>query len=117
LDHEVIEYCSSLPVKYKIKNGIGKSLLKRLAERHFPKEFVNRRKMGFAIPLAKWLRGPLRPVLEDVLRDADAMEPLNPAVIQKVLNEFLDRDLDHSSRLWALLMYGLWRRQAFGGGI
>ncbi len=117
LDHEVIEYCASLPARYKIKNGVGKSLLKRLAERHFSREFVNRRKMGFSIPLARWLRGPLRPLLEDVLRDSDALAPLDPVVIQSVLAEFLDRGIDHSSRLWALLMYGLWRRHAFGGGV
>lgn len=114
LDHEVMEYCASLPVGYKVKNGVGKSLLKKLAERHFPKEFVHRRKMGFGIPLAKWLRGPLRPLVEAVLRDGRVMVPLDPAVIGSVLDEFLQREVDHSSRIWALLMYGLWRQHAFG---
>lgn len=115
LDHDVIEYCASLPVRYKVKNGVGKSLLKRLAERHFPKEFVYRRKMGFGIPLAKWLRGPLRPLLEEVLGDNESMTPLVSASIRTTLDEFLHHGIDHSSRLWSLLMYGLWRRHAFGG--
>lgn len=113
LDHEVIEYCASLPVKYKVKNGVGKSLLKGLAERYFPRDFVHRRKMGFGIPLADWLRGPLRSLLEDTLRDDDTMTPLDPMVIRGVLDEFLQHQVDHSSRIWALLMYGLWRRHAF----
>lgn len=114
LDHEVIEYCASLPVKYKIKNGVGKSLLKSLAERHFPKEFVYRRKMGFGIPLAKWLRGPLRPLVERTLRDEGTMAPLNPEVVRSVLDQFLQHRVDHSSRIWALLMYGLWRQHTIG---
>ncbi|PZO06773.1 MAG: asparagine synthase (glutamine-hydrolyzing) [Lysobacteraceae bacterium] len=110
LDHEVIEYCAALPVRYKVNNGAGKYLLKKLTERYFPREFVHRRKMGFGIPVAGWLRGPLRPLLEDTLRSAQAMEPLDRSVIDHTLDEFLNHGVDHSSRLWALLMYGAWRR-------
>ncbi len=63
LDHELIEFCARLPVRWKVRRGIGKYLLKRLAERYYPKEFVYRRKMGFGIPLANWLRGTFRPML------------------------------------------------------
>ncbi len=110
LDHEVIEYCARLPVRYKVNKGVGKYLLKKLAERYFPVSFVYRRKMGFGIPLAEWLRGPLRGVLESTLRDKSTMEPLNTSVIGRTLEEFLHCYEDHSSRLWALLMYGIWRR-------
>ena len=97
-------------MSYKVKNGVGKYLLKKLAERYFPAEFVHRRKMGFGIPLAAWLRGPLRPVLERTLLDPSVMHPLNAGVIKQTLDEFLHRDVDHSSRIWALLMYGNWRQ-------
>ncbi|HBP88420.1 MAG TPA: asparagine synthase (glutamine-hydrolyzing) [Nitrospirales bacterium] len=110
LDHEVIEFCASLPVHLKVRGGTGKYLLKKLAERYLPKEVIYRRKMGFAIPVAHWLRGPLAPLIEDVLFDASLMEPLNGAVIRKTVREFREQRIDHSSRLWALLMYGLWRR-------
>lgn len=115
LDHEVIEYCAALPVDYKVNNRVGKYLLKKLTERYLPREFVHRRKMGFGIPVAEWLRGQLRPLLEDTLRSAEAMEPLDRSVIEHTLDEFLYRGVDHSSRLWALLMYGVWRRHAMGG--
>lgn len=114
LDHEVIEYCSSLPLEYKVKNGVGKYLLKRLAERHFPVNFVHRRKMGFGIPLARWLRGPLRPVLEETLRNNEIMQPLNSKVITATLDTFLHGDDKQESRIWALLMYGNWRKYAGG---
>lgn len=115
LDHEVIEYCAGLPIEYKVKNGVGKYLLKRLAERHFPHDFVHRRKMGFGIPMASWLRGPLRPVLERTLWDDNLMQPLNLMIIKATLDEFLRGDDRHASRLWALLMYGNWRKHTLGG--
>lgn len=109
LDHEVIEYCAALPVKYKVNNHVGKYLLKKLAERYFSPRFVHRRKMGFGIPLADWLRGPLRPLLEGTLRSPEVMEPLEQSIVENTLDEFLKQGVDHGSRLWALLMYGLWR--------
>jgi asparagine synthase (glutamine-hydrolysing) len=112
LDHKVIEYCAALPVNYKVKNGVGKYLLKKLAERYFPKNFVHRAKMGFGIPLADWLRGSLRDTLEATLHNRDAMAPFDAAVVQRTLNEFLNHNVNHASRLWALLMFGLWRQHA-----
>jgi asparagine synthase (glutamine-hydrolysing) len=112
LDHKVIEYCAALPVNYKVKNSVGKYLLKKLAERYFPKNFVHRAKMGFGIPLADWLRGSLRDTLEATLHNRDAMAPFDAAVVQRTLNEFLNHNVNHASRLWALLMFGLWRQHA-----
>jgi asparagine synthase (glutamine-hydrolysing) len=112
LDHEVIEYCAALPLEYKVNNRVGKYLLKKLTERYFPKEFVHRRKMGFGIPVADWLRGPLRPLLEDTLRSSETMAPLAQCVISATLDEFLHQKIDHSPKLWALLMYGLWHQHA-----
>ena len=112
LDHEVIEYCAALPVEYKVHNRIGKYLLKKLTERYFPQEFVHRRKMGFGIPVAGWLRGPLRPLLEDTLCSTETMAPLDQSVIRTTLDGFLHQGVDHSPKLWALLMYGLWRQHA-----
>ena len=114
LDHEVIEFCAALPVSLKVRGRTGKYLLKRLAERFFPRDFVYRRKMGFAIPLAAWLRGRLRPLAQDVLADVHAMEPLDLRTVREVATAFFERGMAHDSRIWALLMYGLWRRHARG---
>jgi asparagine synthase (glutamine-hydrolysing) len=111
LDHEVIEFCARLPVQYKVKDRVGKYLLKKLAERYFPANFVHRPKMGFGIPLADWLRGPLRNVLRETLLDAQIMVPLSGAVIERTLREFESGGDEHESRLWALLMFGCWRKQ------
>lgn len=114
LDHHVIEYCATLPLSCKVNNGTGKFLLKRLAEKFFPRNFVHRQKMGFAIPLSVWLRGPLRVVLEDVLRSPVLMAPLEMNVIEEFLDDFLSPkpSQEHSSRIWSLLMYGLWQHHS-----
>ena len=63
-------------------------MLKKLAERYFPADFVHRPKMGFGVPLAVWLRGPLRKVLHETLLDARLMAPLSATVIERTLREF-----------------------------
>ena len=113
LDHEVIEFCARLPVQYKVKDRVGKYLLKKLAERYFPANFVHRPKMGFGTPLAAWLRGPLRNVMNQTLLDAQLMAPLSAPVIKRTLKEFEAGINAHESRLWALLMFGYWRRQEY----
>jgi len=113
LDHEVIEFCARLPAAYKFHNGRGKYLLKRYAERYFTKEFLNRPKKGFSIPLNRWLKGPLRETLADVLNDPAAMAPLNIAAVRESLNSFLNGGAlaPYGARFWALLQYGVWRRE------
>jgi len=110
LDHKVIEYCASLPVNLKVNNRHGKYLLKKLAERYLPRELIYRPKMGFGIPLASWLRGPLQLLVKDILTDSEAMAPLRQDVTRRTLVEFMEQGIDHSSRIWALLMFGLWHR-------
>jgi asparagine synthase (glutamine-hydrolysing) len=111
LDHEAIEFCARLPVKHKVKDRVGKHLLKKLAERYFPVGFVHRRKMGFGVPLGGWLRGPLRKVLRETLLDVGLMAPLSAPVIERTLREFETGGNEHESRLWALLVFGVWRSQ------
>ena len=110
LDQELVEYCASLPVRYKVQNGEGKLFLKQLAERYYPVEFVYRSKKGFSIPLAHWLRGPLRPILIRYSEDPELMTPLSQSVINKLLREFIEEGIDYASRMWSLLMFGMWQR-------
>jgi asparagine synthase (glutamine-hydrolysing) len=109
LDHKVIEFCASLPERMKVRGGVGKWLLKRLASRTFPYEFVHRKKMGFGIPLAEWLRGPLKAHVEERLRDHALMEPLDARRIELEWTRFVSGESQHASRIWALLMFAEWR--------
>jgi asparagine synthase (glutamine-hydrolysing) len=114
LDHEVVEFCASLPVRFKVQQRTGKYLLKRLAEKYYPRDFVHRRKMGFGIPVAQWLRGPLKPHVESVILDAALMEPLNMATIRGAWSRLNAGDGNatadaEAGRIWSLLMFGQWR--------
>ena len=109
LDHKVIEFCASLPVHFKVRDRTGKYLLKKLAERYLPREILYRRKMGFGIPLADWLRGPLQTMARDLLNNSELMAPLDSGVVQEELAAFYDRGEDHAARIWTLLMYAKWK--------
>jgi asparagine synthase (glutamine-hydrolysing) len=110
LDHEVIEFCASLPVRLKVHQRTGKYLLKKLGERYLPHDLLYRPKMGFGIPKADWLRDFLKPVVQEVLNNSVLMEPLNNKVIHQTMTEFFEQGREHSSRIWTLLMFGLWRQ-------
>ncbi len=114
LDHEVVEFCAQLPVTMKVRRRNGKYLLKCLAEKYFPREFVHRRKMGFGIPVARWLRGELRSYVEGMILDANVMEPLHMPTIRAAWTRLLNAggaaaDAE-AGRVWALLMYAQWRQ-------
>jgi asparagine synthase (glutamine-hydrolysing) len=111
LDHELAEYCASLPVSMKLRRGVGKYLLKQLAAKTFGQKFVNRRKQGFGVPIEKWLKGALRESVSDVLNDRTLMEPLDAGVAARTAEDFFSgrSKYDHKWRVWALFMYGLWR--------
>lgn len=113
LDHQVIEFCASLPVEFKSNNGNTKYLLKKLAEKYFSKEFVYRKKMGFGIPMADWLRGELKEMTLDIVSSSELMKPMNMVMINKIVSDFMKGEDGYKDRVWLLLMYGLWRQQNF----
>jgi asparagine synthase (glutamine-hydrolysing) len=69
LDHRVIAFAWSLPLAYKLGDGEGKRVLRRVLDQYVPRALVERRKMGFSVPLDQWLRGPLRAWAEDLLSE------------------------------------------------
>jgi asparagine synthase (glutamine-hydrolysing) len=118
LDHKVIEYCASFPTAMKVKNRVGKYILKLLAQKMYSKSFVNRPKQGFSVPLAKWLRGPLRDEVRDTLYDRSLMTLFDPSVIGQTLAEFYSATTndDNKSRIWSLFIFGQWLLHSERGG-
>lgn len=116
LDNELIEFCARLPINQKVRGGVSKYLIRKMAERYFPKEFVHRPKMGFGIPLKTWLYGPMLPLVREILLDPVSMAPLNHVRIKHYVDEF-DKNAYSAEpmRIWTLLMYGLWRRHCYLG--
>jgi len=118
LDHRVIEFMATVPGGAKMKRFETKRLLKALAARYVPASVLYRRKMGFSIPLAEWLRGPLGPAARRVLtgRRLAARGILNADRIADLFREHT-AGRDHSAILWAVLWLELWFRMFVDGDL
>ena len=112
IDHSLVEFSWQLPQRFKIRQGQQKWLLRQLLGRYLPVNLIDRPKMGFMVPLAEWLRGPLRDWAEDLL-DAKQIESagwLNPAPIRQKWQQHLSGQANWQYRLWCVLMFEAWRR-------
>ncbi|MGZ3713478.1 MAG: asparagine synthase (glutamine-hydrolyzing), partial [Bdellovibrionota bacterium] len=108
LDAEFVDWSFSLPSSLKLHGGQGKFLLKAAAERHLPAEIIHRRKKGFGIPLAAWLRGPLATVIDSVLIDSPLWDFLHQETFYAWHKEHLALQQDRSKPLWAMLVLDRW---------
>jgi asparagine synthase (glutamine-hydrolysing) len=113
LDHEFVEWVTRLPVKYKLRHGRRKFLLKKLAERlGIPPALLHRPKQGFALPLVHWMRHELKDGLLQILNEPRTLQRgyFRPQAVRSVLNEHFQGRRDHSGVLWLLLVLELWHR-------
>lgn len=106
LDHELVEWTLKLPLSFKVRGGSGKYLLRRLANRYLPDEISNRPKQGFAVPIDRWLRGPLKEWVRERLEDHKLYDrfPLDRNQVLKLFDLHLSGQRDAHPRLWAILM-------------
>ena len=113
LDHRVVEFAWRLPLAMKIRNGESKWLLRQLLYRYVPRDLVERPKRGFGIPIATWLRGPLREWAESLLSEQRLMREgiFNPKPIRKKWDEFIGGERNWHYDLWAILMFEAWLEQ------
>ena len=110
LDPKISEIAWSIPSSLKVKNGKSKSILRNILYSYVPKELIERPKTGFNIPIAQWLRGPLREWADSLLSQSriDADGYLFSEQIQLIWNEHLSGRYDWSDRLWGVLMFQSW---------
>ena len=114
LDHRVVEFAWSLPMDMKWREGQTKWVLRQVLYRHVPRQMIDRPKKGFSVPIAAWLRGPLKDWAADLL-DAKRLEAegfLNPVMITTAWNEHISGRVDRHNDLWSVLMFQQWLRRA-----
>lgn len=110
LDHSLVEFMAGVPGSMKISGLRTKHFLKRAFEKDLPSEILQRRKSGFSLPVARWLREELRGLLEDTLSPSRLTRDglFDPSVVADLKSEHFTRKRDRSSALWALLIFHLW---------
>ena len=106
-----------VPTSSKRNDSEGKLILKRAMAPYLSPEILYRPKMGFAVPLASWFRGPLSQRVRTALLGPTlaATGLFNPAGLQRILDEHQTRVADHSVALWSLLMFESFVRQVLDG--
>lgn len=111
LDHRVVELAARLPLAMKIRRGSGKHILRQLLARYVPRRLWDRPKMGFGVPLADWLRGPLRPWAEDLLSEARLRREgiLDPSPVHTRWRALVGQGRGSAHDVWAVLMFQAWR--------
>lgn len=113
LDHHLAEFAATVPHEWKMRNGRGKDILIRALADRLPPELLNRPKMGFAVPLADWFRGPLRPMLRDHLESARffSRDIVSPPFVRAMIAEHESKRRNNTTWLWSLLMLEMWFRR------
>lgn len=108
LDHQFVEWAFKVPSKLNLQGGEGKAEFKKQLEPHVPHDNLYRKKMGFSIPLAQWLKGPLQEKMEYLLTSNAFVETkiFNTHNINKMMKEHVTGVKDHASSLWTLMMLG-----------
>jgi len=117
LDHHFIEFVSTLPLQHKVSLFNSKIILKETYKDYIPKAIINRKKMGFGVPISKWFRHDLKPLLRHVL-NVEAMQSrgiYNAAHIETLVNEHISGKSNNAYPLWNVFIFELWCQKFIDG--
>jgi asparagine synthase (glutamine-hydrolysing) len=110
LDHSIVAFALSLHCDLKKSNGTSKWILKEMLAQYLPPDLIHRQKWGFSIPLASWLKGDLRYLVEDYLNDTtiEAIGLFDARYIKQLVAEFFGGKEYLYNRLWVLIVLHKW---------
>jgi asparagine synthase (glutamine-hydrolysing) len=111
IDHRVVAFAWTLPMRLKVRDGTGKWLLRQVLARHVPAKLFERPKMGFGVPIDSWLRGPLRDWAENLIAEKRLAEEgfFDPAMVREKWTQHLGGRVNHQYLLWDVLMFQAWK--------
>ncbi len=117
LDHKLVEWISGLPPEMKLHGSEGKYIFKKSMEPYLPHDILYRKKMGFAVPLAAWFRGPLRARVQEALLGPILADTgiFNGAFLAEMVEQHLSGRRDYSAPIWTVLMFDAFLRKELHG--
>jgi asparagine synthase (glutamine-hydrolysing) len=117
MDHELVEWLATLPSSLKVRGQEGKYLLKKSMEPHLPDDILYRPKKGFAVPLARWFRGPLKQRVRDAVLGPRLAQTgwFNRPYLEHLVQAHQSGARDYSAPLWTLLMFEAFLRKVVDG--
>jgi len=111
LDHKLMELAATIPSSMKLRGMNGKYIFKKTLNEVLPRSVLNRKKMGFGVPLAQWLRHDLKEFAHTVIFDQRQDSFLNDSSVNGIWQEHQRGFRDRSTELWSVLMFRLWQRE------
>ena len=116
LDYRLAELSLRTPPSWKVHGRTGKYIFKKAMEPYLPQQLINRKKMGFSVPLGEWFRTTLRPVFQSLVLSSEMEEFVSPAEARRIWNEHQSGLHNHERKLWNLLMLASWNVRHRRGG-
>ncbi len=117
LDHKLVEFSTALPDRLKLRGWTTKYVLREAMKTVLPETILNRPKMGFPVPLARWFRGEFRPLLDEYVVGERALARglFQADFLRKLVQEHATGKADHMERLWTLVNFEMWQRRFIDG--
>jgi asparagine synthase (glutamine-hydrolysing) len=113
IDKTLVEFANSLPFDYLMHGGVNKYITKKISEKYFTKELIYREKQGFGIPIGEWIREGWKKHFEEIIFEKQDVIPLNYKYVEKIWNEHLSLQKDHTHRLWCLYVFHKWIKNEY----
>jgi len=109
LDHEFVEFAFRMSRRLKVRGFDRKWLIKQVARKYLPSEIVNRRKVGFEVPLAQWFRGKLKEMCYDKICETNGLSSLfDRSKMKQILDKHCSGQKDNTQKIWTLLGLAIW---------